>query len=113
MTTEQLGLIAPLASPLPPSAKGELLTPSQWTTLMAIGDTVIPKIDSATEDYSTTLKRLQDVISEKDDPKIANAYLSEPASSIPELRDCVRRILCESLRPEATKGVSVLLSALK
>ena len=113
MTTQQMSLIAPLASPLPPPPEGEALPKSQWMTLMAIGDTILPNIDSSSDGYQTIFKRLRDSISKDVDSVAVSSYLSESASSIPELREYLQRLLSENVRPEARKGISVILSALE
>ena len=80
---------------------------------MAIGDTILPNIDSSSDGYHTIFKRLRDSVSQDVDSAAVSPYLSESASSIPELRECLQRILSDNVRPEARKGISVILSALK
>ena len=113
MTTQQMSLIAPLASPLPPLPEGEALTNSQWTTLMAIGDTILPNIESSTDGYHTIVNRLQNSASRDVDSVAVSSYFSESASSLPELRACLQRVLSKNVRQDAKKGISVILSALK
>jgi hypothetical protein len=122
MTTAQLSAIAPLASPLPPPSEGDVFTEAQWTTFYSITDTFIPSISqsapqsSLTEfpvpesTFSTAEKTLAAVNSAPTDT--VAAYLHESASSIPQFKDLVRRLLISAVRPEAAKGLSVILSGL-
>ena len=124
MTTQQLNLIAPLASPLPPPPEGEVLTEAQWTTLMAIGDAIIPSIGpsnstlpntlalEATE-YSSAMSKIESTLPENASRDIAHRYLAESASSIPGLKELIHRTLSDYVRTDARKGISVVLSALE
>ena len=80
---------------------------------MAIGDTILPNIDSSSDGYHTVFNRLRDSISQDVDSVAVSSYLSESASSIPELRECLHRILGEHIRQDAKKGISAILSALE
>lgn len=120
----QSNLISPLTSPLPPPPEGEILTSEQWTTLLAIGDTVIPAIESSSDpssnklalspfEYASTVEALQSIKAPNDDTQLIQKYLVECPSSIPALKELLHRTLCEYLRPDARNGVLVILSALK
>ena len=124
MTTTELNLIAPLEMSLPPPPKGEVLTDSQWTTLLAIADAIIPCLQSPSQashgdvvldaaTYSTTLDRLKRQVKHGDANQVAGGFLSEYPSAVPEFRDVMHRLLGESLREESLKGIKVILSALK
>lgn len=123
MTSQELGLIAPLESPLPPLAAGEVLTESQWTTLMAIGDTVIPSITASSalsttklsvqgSEYSASIDKLRELPA-KPEAGLYRKYLEENASSIPGVREAIQRLLSDYMPEDARKGLRVVLSALE
>lgn len=124
MTSTQLNLIAPLDAPLPPPPQGEPLTESQWTTLMAIADTVIATIEVSsmtstkslclpTSDYATAVEFLKQRLPSGSKDQLVQSYLRENASSIPGFRDLLRRTIAEFVREDAKKGIRVILSALE
>ena len=124
MATQDMDFIAPLATPLPPLPDTELLTPSQWTTLLAIGDTVIPRIEvsssNSTEnltvqasEYATLVDKLKQSRTAEPDTYLPRKYLEENATSVSGLKDNIQRILGDYVREDARKGIRVILSALK
>ncbi len=125
MTSTQLNIFAPLASPLPPPPEGEILTPSQWTTLLAIADTIVPSIEVSSplnstkhlrieaSEYTVAVEKLKNSISEDVDPAITRTYLQENASSIPEFKQLVHRTLGNYVREDARKGIALILTALE
>ena len=124
MTSTELKAFAPLSAALPPSKEGEVLTESQWVTLMAIADTVIPSIHASTDqspsqfgiqssEYTTSTNTIKRGIPNKQSPDIARQYLEERPSSIPAFKDHVQRLLADHLREDAQKGIRVILSALE
>lgn len=123
MASQELGLIAPLESPLPPLATGEVLTESQWTTLMAIGDTVIPFITASSalsttrlsvqgSEYTASIDKLRELPA-KPEAGLYRKYLEENASSIPGVREAIQRLLSDYMPEDARKGLRVVLSALE
>lgn len=124
MTTTQLNLIAPLDTPLPALAPGEVLTETQWTTLMAIADTIIPSIEVSsmtsrqslcvqTSDYAIAVEDIKRGVGPENKAEIAQNYMRENASSLPSFRELLKRSLAEYVREDAKKGIRVILSALK
>ena len=124
MTSAELKVFAPLATPLPPPKDGQVLTDSQWTTLMAIADTVIPSVQVSTEqsptqfviqasDYTTSTEIIKKAVPTKDSAEKARQYLNERPSSIPDFREAISRLLSDHLRDDAQKGIRVILSALE
>jgi hypothetical protein len=124
MTTAQLNLIAPLDSPLPPPAEGEVLTDSQWTTLMAIADTVVPAIEVSStpsaknlslqaSDYAVAAEKLKKRLPSEVNTELPHQYLHENASSIPGFKELLRRTIGDYVREDARKGIRVVLSALE
>lgn len=124
MTSTELKAFAPLAAALPPAKDGEVLTESQWTTLMAIADTVIPSIRASTDqslthlgiqasEYTKSTDIIKRGIPSQQSADIARAYLDECPGSIPAFKEHVQRLLADHLRDEAQKGISIILSALE
>ena len=124
MTTTQLKLIAPLDTPLPPVPPGEVLTEAQWTTLMAIADTIVPSIEVNSSmsrhslcvqasDYAIAVEGIKMGVGPENKAEIAQSYMRENASSLPGFRELLKRTLAEYLREDAKKGIRVILSALE
>jgi len=124
MTSSQLNLIAPLDAPLPPASEGEVLTETQWITLMAIADTVVPAIEVSStpstkslclqaSDYATAIKTLKRRIPSETNGSLPQQYLQENASSIPGFKELLRRTIGDYVRADARKGIRVVLSALE
>jgi hypothetical protein len=113
----------PLASPWPPPIRGDILTESQWATLMAIGDTVIASIDSSSPSanklslpppkYDSLVQELKDILPPSTDEGLICSYLAENASSIPQLRAILQRVLSDNVRPDKQKAIVSLLSILE
>ena len=124
MTTTQLKCITPLETPLPPPATGEVLTEAQWTTLLAIADTIIPSIEVSTSpskqklsiqasEYTNAVEAITHGSPEDKSTVIPHSYLQENASSIPGFKELLRRTLSDYVREDARRGIRVILSALK
>ena len=124
MTSTELNLLAPLDSPLPPPPEGEVLTASQWTTLMAIADTIIPsivvsstpslnKLSVPASEYTTAISQLKKTIPADADADAPHKYLQENASSTPGFQETLHRQLAQYVRQDALKGIRVILSALE
>lgn len=124
MTTTQLNLIAPLDTPLPPPPEGEPFTESQWTTLMAIADTVIARIEVSsttstkslclpTSDYATAVEVLKQRLPPGSEDQLVQSYLRENASSVPGFRDLLRRTIADYVNEDSKKAIRVILSALE
>ena len=124
MTTTQLNAISPLEAPLPPPRKGEALTDSQWVTLMAIADTLVPSIGVSSKDspntlglpksdYASTEETVRSRLPPTEDANLATRYLSENPSSVPGFRELLSRFMRDYLHTEAQKGIRIVLSALE
>lgn len=124
MTPIALNLIAPLESPLPPPPNGEVLTDSQWTTLMAIADTVIPSISDSSQssperlmvepsEYAMAVKTLKSEIPDTGKVDLIRTYLQESPSTLPGFKQYLHRTVEDFMREDARKGLRVLLSALE
>ncbi len=125
MTSAQVDVLAPLASPLPPPPEGEVLTQSQWTTLMAIADTIIPSLEVSSASSSTThfrieaseytvaVEKLKEAIPGDAEADLPRLYLNENASSVPGYKELVHRTLGEYVREDGRKGIALILTALE
>jgi hypothetical protein len=124
MSAPALEIIAPLTSPLSPPPGGEFLTDSQWNTLMAIADTVIPSIGVSSHpsphglaidstEYATAVETLKALIPEIGDRNLAQRYLEERPSALPGFKEFLHRVLGQYTREDARKGLRMLLSALE
>ena len=96
MTSNTIDVIAPIVAPLPDPPEGQYFTELQWSTLMAIMDTVIPSIhraslanDPASQlsvpdgEYSDAVTHMQTTISSPPSNEALEAYLNEKPSDIP------------------------------
>ena len=123
MTTTQLKMMTPLASPLPPAPPDDALSPSQWATLMALVDTIYPSITKSPNEpnklyipepqYDSALKQLEETIPGDDKAQVARQYLEESAASVPAVREAISRQLHRYITQDALKGLRVILSALE
>lgn len=124
MSARALEIIAPVESPLPPPPDGECLTNAQWTTFIAIADTVVPSIVVSSEqvpnklsisstEYAATVKKLKALISDSGEADLIQPYLEESPSALPRFKELLHRILGEYTREDDRKGFRVLLSSLE
>ncbi|QSS65062.1 long chain fatty acid oxidase [Histoplasma capsulatum] len=114
-----------LESPLPPAPDAStVLTPLQWKTLLALADTVIPSIRPRSAavcpgactisdaEFALATHTLQSVQNDFAHSDIAVQFLAENASSVPEFKESMCRVLGQQLPDEARRGISVILNAL-
>ena len=126
MATDKPGVVTPLAKALPDSEPGKYFTDAQWSTLMAIMDTVIPSVHrEAMTSYQITqltissekyAKAVEDLKANVVDPpsiELLDSYLGERPSENPKFQEILTRSLLEYSRDDARKGLAILLSALK
>ncbi|KAI5293390.1 hypothetical protein KEM52_005585 [Ascosphaera acerosa] len=102
----------------------DVLTPAQWRTLLAIGDTVIPPIHPARsarhgqhyvvddKEYDGAVEEILAGDERSSQRQVAERYLSESASSIPALVEAMRRQLILYTPQENLKQLSLVLTAL-
>ncbi|KAI9817511.1 MAG: hypothetical protein M1827_001121 [Pycnora praestabilis] len=124
MTTREMGFIAPLANSLPPLPEGEVFSHSQWTTLLAIADTVIPSVQPSSlpaltshlsissSEYEGVVTVLKAAIPQSHDANICDRYLEECPSSIPAFRASLQRTFSDFVREDARKGIALILTIL-
>ena len=85
---------------------------------MAIGDAIIPSLESGNDgldslEYSSAFSKIRGVLPADTPETVAQTYLAESASSTPGARELLRRMFSENIRPDARKGICVILSALE
>ncbi|MCJ1310361.1 hypothetical protein MMC25_004025 [Agyrium rufum] len=125
MNDAGMAQISPLAVTLPRLPEGEVLSESQWRTLMAIGDTVIPSIHEATsestsqdtfalseKEYNKVSSNIRSALPTSSSPKLLQTYLAENASGNEGAREFIQRTLSCYVRPAQRKGMGVILNAL-
>lgn len=126
MSLTQMDLLAPLTNPLPEPPAGEFFTESQWTTLLAIMDTVIPSVRcESTSDHKVYQRTISDVeynaavdhlrrnVTDLPDNESLAELLNERPSDIPEFKDVLLRTVVHYSREDVRKGLAFILSALK
>jgi len=126
MATSEVEALAPLATPLPDGPTELPFSHLQWTTLLAIMDTVIPSIrrDTSTNnevtqltisdvEYNKTVNHLQKVLVNSPDNKSLDEYLHEKPSSIPRFQALLQRTLSTFVRDDAKQSLSLVLTTLK
>ncbi|KAL1967422.1 hypothetical protein VTN77DRAFT_3207 [Rasamsonia byssochlamydoides] len=114
----------PLEAPLPPLPEADIFTELQWKTLLSLADTVIPSITSqdaakspnqktiSTAEMESALATLKDAIEGPDAGNLAGQYLEENASSIPQFKESLHRILGQYVPQEGKNGLGFILTAL-
>ena len=126
MTTRQIELLAPLASPLPDLPPGDSFSEGQWAILMAIMDTVIPSLrrETRTSDeikqlavsdfqYNTIVGRFKKTAVDPPSTEALDEYLDERPSANPRFQSLLKRYLGHYAPVDAKKGLSFVLSTLK
>ncbi|KAL8906835.1 MAG: hypothetical protein Q9171_006115 [Xanthocarpia ochracea] len=123
MTSVELDIIAPLDAPLPPVPEGEVLTPSQWTTFLAIADTIVPAIEASSthsvsklaiqpSEFTTAVQSIQQLIPADAPSEAVQRYMGDKASLTPGFKDSIHRTFGNYIRDDALKGIRVILSSL-
>ncbi|KAI4722873.1 long-chain fatty alcohol dehydrogenase [Aureobasidium sp. EXF-10727] len=104
-------------SPLSPFQDKQILTENQWTTLASIVDTIISPETQASEEITKeaqfraavdTIKHHTNVT----DEALLSEYLAESATSCPEFREAIYRLLAQQIHGEGRKGLLTILDAL-
>lgn len=118
--------LAPLTIPLPDVPPGEAFTADQWTTLLAIMDTIVPSVQrgaasgsSTTQltishaEYNETVEGLKKGVVGTVEDKTLDEYLSEKPSENPRFRALLKRSMLVFSREDIRKTLALVLSALK
>ncbi|QSZ30525.1 hypothetical protein DSL72_000079 [Monilinia vaccinii-corymbosi] len=125
MTSNMVDVIAPIVTPLPDPPKGQHFTDLQWSTLMAIMDTVVPSVHKASitndplsqlsvpdDEYNDAISRMRTTISSPPSNEALEAYLNEKPSDIPAFQDILLRTLTLYSREDARKVLAFILTTL-
>lgn len=129
MTSKINEVIGHLPSLLPDGPEEGPFTDTNWTTLLAIMDTVIPsisreksgtstnsEIDHRTisdEEYQTTVTYLKENVFDPPKDSDLDGFLAERASEIPAFQELLKRSLVFYASEDSRKGLAFILSALK
>lgn len=120
-----MDVLAPIETPLPEVPAGEPFTEANWTTLMAIMDTVIPSIRResaptkdlnqhalADADYDAAVQRIKSTVVDIPDGDLLDIYLDEKPSNIPRFQELLRLTFMKYVREDGKKSLAFVLSAL-
>ncbi|RMD41432.1 hypothetical protein DV735_g3689, partial [Chaetothyriales sp. CBS 134920] len=86
---------ADLRAALPPPRAGDILTPAQWTTLLALCEPYFPAIPAGTPEYEQAVASLQPYIAPNTSREALDAFLAESAVELPAFRENLRRALSQ------------------
>jgi hypothetical protein len=126
MDPETMGIIAPIPTPLPEVSAEQPFTEANWTTLMAVMDTVIPSIrrESASNHelsryvlpdpkYNTAVAEIKSTVANISDDNLLDIYLDEKPSSIPRFQELLRMTFLKFVHDDGRKKMAFILGALK
>ncbi|KAJ5450806.1 uncharacterized protein N7458_007255 [Penicillium daleae] len=114
----------PLEVPLPPGPDTSFFSETQWTTLFALADAIIPSIRTAatvrsstdkvisTAEWDSAVTKLSSLIPGPEAVKVAAIYLEEDVSSNPLFRAYVERIFGHYVHEEGKSGFGLIMNAL-
>jgi hypothetical protein len=126
MATTEVEALAPLATPLPDGPSELPFSGLQWTTLLAIMDTVIPSIRRETTtssqlnqltisevEYNHTVHQLKKTLVDPPTSEALDEYLDEKPSDSPRFQALLQRTLSTFAHDDAKQGLSLVLTTLK
>jgi hypothetical protein len=126
MATTEVEALAPLATPLPDGPSELPFSGLQWTTLLAIMDTVIPSIRRETTtssqlnqltisevEYNHTVHQLKKTLVDPPTSEALDEYLDEKPSDNPRFQALLQRTLSTFAHDDAKQGLSLVLTTLK
>jgi hypothetical protein len=126
MATSEVEALAPLATPVPDGPTELPFSELQWSTLLAIMDTVIPSIRRETTtnntinqltisdvEYNKTVKHLKKTLANSPDSESLDEYLDEKPSDNQRFQALLQRTLSTFVRDDARQGLSLILTTLK
>lgn len=125
MSDQAVSTYTPLEVPLPPSPDASFFSDSQWKTLFAICDAIVPSIRTAATvkssadkvisagEWDAAISKLTSLIPGPDAAKVAAQYLEEDVSSNPAFRAAVERIMGDYVHEEGRSGFGLIMNALK
>ncbi|EME85935.1 uncharacterized protein MYCFIDRAFT_52380 [Pseudocercospora fijiensis CIRAD86] len=127
MSADDTASYAVTDTPLPPLPDQDPLNTQQWNTFVAIAEAIVPPLtrsDASKTDrllahplpsdvYHSALSRIQRLCKIQDaDDATVTAYLAEGATSRPEFKELISRMLAFHMSDTARNGLSLILSAL-
>jgi hypothetical protein len=125
MTDLVTSAYTPLEVPLPAAPDTSFFSDTQWKTLFALADVIIPSIRTAatvrsstdkvisTAEWDSAVAKLSSLIPGPDAAKVAAIYLEEDVSSNPLFRAYVERIMSHYVHEEGKSGFGLIMNALK
>ena len=111
--------------PVPPVSTAQLLSDLQWTSLLALADTVIPSIRAQEDarspadkvvrssELNQAVSTLAAGIPGPDAVQLARKYLEERPSDNPHFKEAIQRLLADFMPEEGRNGLSLIFNALK
>jgi hypothetical protein len=119
--------VSPKATPRPPIPAEDPLTPSQWKTLFAINDAVVPAIKPTAianveteiavtdSEYSDAISTIRALVPENDPDadRAAQEYLVDYASSNPAYKLELRRLFAMYMPHSTRNDLGMILNLLK
>ena len=110
-------VLAPMVPPMPDPPTGEAFTPEQWTTLLAIMDTIVPSIKRgqtiSDAEYSQLTAHLKKTVVEAPEGAALDEFLEEKPSDNPRFCALLKRSLVLYSREDVRKNLLFILWALK
>lgn len=113
---------SPVASPAPPDALPEdVLSPTQWKTLLAVADAIVPSVAPRSRGHKNKQFLLSDkeydatlaeIIATGTDPELAKAYLSESAARLPGMKEAIAGTLTNVIPISQLNEIRLLLTVL-
>jgi hypothetical protein len=126
MATSEAEALAPIATPVPDGPTELPFSELQWSTLLAIMDTVIPSIRRETTtnnkinqltisdaEYNKTVKHLKKTLVNSPDSESLDEYLDEKPSDNQRFQALLQRTLSTFVRDDAKQALSLVLTTLK
>ncbi|RMZ86646.1 hypothetical protein DV736_g6129, partial [Chaetothyriales sp. CBS 134916] len=108
-----ISLSPALLAALPPPAKGEILTPQQWKTLLALCEPSFPALPAATTpEHNRVVATLEAYAPPDAGRDVINAYLAESAIELPRFKEGLRRVLAQTLPKQQVNDLKFILNAL-
>ena len=107
----ETGAFAPLASlaaPLPDPPEGDILTPEQWETLIAVCEPFVPAISSTPTDH----EKLKSYLPGDADTTMLDEYFNDSLTTEPRFRKSLHRMFSFYVPKQGREGLTFILSSL-
>jgi choline dehydrogenase-like flavoprotein len=113
--------LAPLVAALPPAPDGDVFTPDQWKTLLALCDVFVPAIQDAKgsrkgslalANQDEALSQFEPYLPDGADKSLIQSYLQESFVDIPDIKEILRRKLLQYVPQSGREGLAFILSVL-